>query len=127
MSQSAHSATAQSQLRRLATLTDVVYALALVLIDQWLPLPEESSAEGSVWLIDLLAEYAMNMVAVLIGLVFVILYWIRSNTLLTAPTRCTLPFRSFRSSSCCCCSTSFVSAMRLPDRAAALARARLWR
>jgi len=87
MNQSAHSATAQSQLRRLATLTDVVYAVALVLIIQWLPLPEESHAQGAVWLIDLFAEYATNMVAVLIGLVFVIMYWLRSNTLLTALDR----------------------------------------
>ena len=87
MSQSAQSATAQSQLQRLATLTDVVYAVALVLIIQWLPLPEESHAEGVVWLFDLFAEYATNMIAVLIGLVFVIMYWLRSNTLLTALDR----------------------------------------
>jgi uncharacterized membrane protein len=84
MSQSAYSATAQNQLRRLGTLTDVVYAVALVLIVQWLPLPEESASEGEVWLFDLFVEHAANMVAVLIGLVFVILYWLRSNTLLSA-------------------------------------------
>jgi uncharacterized membrane protein len=82
-----YGATARSQLERLATLTDVVYAVALVLIIQWLPMPEESHAEGVVWLVDLFAEYASNIVAVLIGLVFVILYWIRSNTLLTALDR----------------------------------------
>jgi uncharacterized membrane protein len=79
--------TARSQLERLATLTDVVYAVALVLIIQWLPMPEESHAGGVVWLVDLFAEYATNIVAVLIGLVFVILYWIRSNTLLSALDR----------------------------------------
>ena len=87
MAEHAYRATEQSQLRRLATLTDVVYAVALVLIIQWLPLPEESHAEGAVWLSDLFAEYATNMVAVLIGLVFVIMYWLRSNTLLTALDR----------------------------------------
>jgi hypothetical protein len=68
-------------------LTDVVYAVALVLIIQWLPLPEESHAEGVVWLVDLFAEYSTNIVAVLIGLVFVIMYWLRSNTLLTSLDR----------------------------------------
>jgi uncharacterized membrane protein len=87
MSESVHTRTARSQLERLANLTDVVYAVALVLIIQWLPMPEESQAEGVVWLIDLFAEYAPSIVAVLIGLVFVILYWIRSNTLITALDR----------------------------------------
>lgn len=87
MNEQPYRSTARSQLQRLATLTDVVYAVALVLIIQWLPMPEESHAEGTVWLVDLFAEYASNIVAVLIGLVFVILYWIRSNTLLTALDR----------------------------------------
>jgi hypothetical protein len=79
--------TARSQLTRLATLTDVVYAVGLVLVIQWLPLPEESHATGAVWIADLWAEYATNIVAVIIGLVFIILYWIRSNTLMTALDR----------------------------------------
>jgi len=87
MSQSAYAATSRSQLVRLATLTDVVYAVALVLIIQWLPLPEESHSGGTVWLSDLWAEYADNIIAVVIGLVFTILYWLRSNTLMTALNR----------------------------------------
>jgi uncharacterized membrane protein len=79
--------TARSQLRRLATLTDVVYAGALVLIVFWLPRPDESLAEGEVWLLDLFADHAQNMIAILIGLLFVIIYWIRSNTLLSALDR----------------------------------------
>jgi uncharacterized membrane protein len=79
--------TARSQLQRLGTLTDVVYAVALVLIISWLPLPEESHATGAVWLVDLWAEYSQNIVAVVIGLVFSIMYWIRSNTLMTALDR----------------------------------------
>jgi uncharacterized membrane protein len=82
-----YQATARSQLERLATLTDVVYAVALVLIVSWLPLPEESHAEGAVWLIDLWAEYSDNIIGVVIGLVFSIMYWIRSNTLMTALDR----------------------------------------
>jgi hypothetical protein len=68
-------------------LTDVVYAVALVLIVQWLPLPEESQSGGVVWLADLWAEYAGNIVSVIIGLVFTIIYWIRSNVLVTALDR----------------------------------------
>ena len=87
MTEQAHQSTARSQLRRLATLTDVVYAVALVLVIQWLPLPEESHSGGVVWLADLWAEYAGNIISVIIGLVFTILYWIRSNTLMTALDR----------------------------------------
>jgi uncharacterized membrane protein len=87
MSDQAYKATAKSQLERLATLTDVVYAVALVLIISWLPLPEESHSTGAVWLLDLWAEYSQNIIAVVIGLVFSIMYWIRSNTLMTALDR----------------------------------------
>ena len=82
-----YNTTARAQLRRLATLTDVVYAVALVLIIQWLPLPEESHSGGAVWLFDLWAEYADNIISVVIGLVFTIIYWLRSNTLMTALDR----------------------------------------
>jgi len=81
MSDAAYVGTARSQLQRLGTLTDVVYAVALVLIISWLPLPEESHATGAVWILDLWAEYSQNIIAVAIGLVFSIMYWIRSNTL----------------------------------------------
>jgi uncharacterized membrane protein len=87
MADHAYEATAKSQLERLATLTDVVYAVALVLIISWLPLPEESHSGGAVWLLDLWAEYSQNIIAVVIGLVFSIMYWIRSNTLMTALDR----------------------------------------
>lgn len=87
MSDSLGNATARGQLARLATLTDVVYAVALVLVVSWLPLPEEIHAEGVVWIADLWTESASNILAVVIGLVFVVLYWIRSNTLMTALDR----------------------------------------
>ena len=79
--------TARGQLVRLATLTDVVYGVALVLVVTWLPLPEESHSAGAVWIFDLWAEYSANIIGVLIGLVFSIIYWIRSNTLMTALDR----------------------------------------
>lgn len=84
MGNSVRGETARDQLARLATLTDVVYAVALVLVVSWLPLPEEGRSGGVVWIADLWAEHAGSIVAVVIGLVFVILYWIRSNTLMTA-------------------------------------------
>ncbi len=87
MSDSGILGTARSQLMRLATLTDVVYGVALVLVVTWLPLPEESHSGGTVWLADLWAEYSDNLIAVAIGLVFSIIYWMRSNTLMTALDR----------------------------------------
>jgi len=59
----------------------------LVLIVSWLPLPEESHSTGAVWLVDLWVEYSDNIIAVIIGLLFSIMYWIRSNTLMTALDR----------------------------------------
>jgi uncharacterized membrane protein len=71
------------QLRRLENLTDCVFAVALVLVLTWLPLPEESTHQGGpLWLRDLFAEFSGNLVGVLIGLVFVVLYWRRNNQLL---------------------------------------------
>ena len=87
MSESSQSATARSQLERLSVLTDVVYGVALVLVVSWLPLPEESQSTGAVWIFDLWAEHSNNIVAVVIGLVFTIIYWLRSNTLMTALDR----------------------------------------
>ena len=87
MSDGAYVGTARSQLERLSVLTDVVYGVALVLVVSWLPLPEESHSTGTVWLLDLWAEYSQNIIAVVIGLVFSIMYWIRSNTLMTALDR----------------------------------------
>ena len=79
--------TQKTQLVRLGTLTDVVYAVGLVLVIQWLPLPSESAAEGEIWLGALFAEHAQNLVGAGIGLFFIVVYWIRSNTLLSALDR----------------------------------------
>jgi uncharacterized membrane protein len=87
MGESSHERTALAQLARLTVLTDVVYAVALVLVIQWLPLPSESHTEGAVWLFDLFAEHGGNLLSAFIGLVFVIIYWLRSNTLLSALER----------------------------------------
>ena len=87
MSQSALLDTARSQLRRLGTLTDVVYAVALVLIIEWLPLPEESHHEGGLWIGALWAEFGSSLLSVFIGVVFVIIYWLRTNKLMSALDR----------------------------------------
>ncbi|MGB5295980.1 MAG: TMEM175 family protein [Thermoanaerobaculia bacterium] len=72
---------AQSQLRRLETLTDCAYAVSLVLVIQWLPLPSESSVVGGkILLADLFAEYAGNLISIGIALAFIIIYWLRSNS-----------------------------------------------
>ncbi len=77
----------ERELRRLMTFTDCVYALGVVLIIQWLPMPSESHATGTIWLRELFLEYSQNLLAVLIGMVFIVLYWIRSNHLLNHLTR----------------------------------------
>ncbi len=70
----------RTQLRRLETLTDCVYAVALILIVQWLPMPSESSVPvGKVLLLDLFAEHSGNLVSIGLALAFVIVYWLRSN------------------------------------------------
>lgn len=82
MTEKPHIEMARAQLRRLGTLTDCVYAVALVLVMQWLPLPAESLAGGDeIRLLDLFAEYSSNMMAIQIGLVFIVVYWLRSNQL----------------------------------------------
>lgn len=73
---------AREQLDRLGTLTDCVYAVALILIIQWLPMPSESGdTEGHVYLLDLFVEFAGNLLSVVIALVFIILYWLRNTGL----------------------------------------------
>lgn len=82
MSKIAQHEVAWTQLRRLGTLTDCVYALALVNVMRWLPLPEESVVAGQErWMLELFSEFSGNLVAALIGLVFIIMYWLRNNQL----------------------------------------------
>ena len=73
---------AREQLSRLGTLTDCVYAVALILVIQWLPMPSESvAAGGHIYLVDLFAEFTGNLLAVFIAVVFIILYWLRNTGL----------------------------------------------
>ena len=82
MSESVDAKASRSELGRLKTLTDCVYAVALVVIIGWLPLPSESLSDGEVWLLQLFADHLQNLVGVGIGLAFVIIYWLRSNLLM---------------------------------------------
>ena len=76
-------ATGRDQLSRLIRLTDVVYAVALIFIVEWLPLPSESIGQHeSLTILQLFAGHGRNLVGELIGLLFIIIYWLRSNTLL---------------------------------------------
>jgi uncharacterized membrane protein len=73
---------AREQLERLGTLTDCVYAVSLILVIQWLPMPSESvDAGGHLYLVDLFTEFAGNLLAVFIAVVFIILYWLRNTGL----------------------------------------------
>jgi hypothetical protein len=82
MSDSIDKKASRSELGRLKTLTDCVYAVALVVIIGWLPMPSESLTEGEVWLLPLFRDHMQNLVGVAIGLAFSIIYWLRSNLLM---------------------------------------------
>ncbi|TDJ34788.1 MAG: DUF1211 domain-containing protein [Gammaproteobacteria bacterium] len=70
------------RLRRLETFTDCVYAIAVVLVIGWLPMPEESLSEGPVWIGELFVDHAGNLLHVFIAMLFIVLYWLRSNKLM---------------------------------------------
>lgn len=69
------------QLSRLERLADVIYAIVLWRL--FVLIPKPVSAEGS-WhsLSEYLGENAFTLVTVVIGIVFVIIYWLQSNTLM---------------------------------------------
>ncbi len=76
-------ATGRDQLSRLIRLTDVVYAVALIFIVEWLPLPSEGIGQHeSLTILQLFTGHGRNLVGEFIGLLFIIIYWLRSNTLL---------------------------------------------
>ncbi len=87
MKEAAYHESVRNQLVRLAQLTDVVFGAALILIVFWLPRPDESLVAGEVWIGQLFLDHPQNLMGILIGLVFVILYWLRSNTLFSALDR----------------------------------------
>jgi uncharacterized membrane protein len=74
------------QLRRLGTLTDVIYALAIWRLFQLLPKPWDPDWKGGTpW--EILDENLPVFLVILIGLVVVIIYWSQSNELFSALER----------------------------------------
>jgi uncharacterized membrane protein len=71
----------QRQLHRLETLTDSVYALAIVIILFWLPTPDQG-IENHAGLFDFLVANRADLLSCLIGIVVVVIYWLRSNHLM---------------------------------------------
>ena len=69
------------QLSRLERLADVIYALVLWRLFTLIPKPV--SADGA-WhsFSEYLGENGMMLVTIVIGVIFVIIYWLQSNTLL---------------------------------------------
>lgn len=69
------------QLSRLERLADVVYAIVLWRLFVMIPTPV--SAEGS-WhsVSEYMGENVFTLITVVIGVMFVIIYWLQSNTLL---------------------------------------------
>ena len=69
------------QLSRLERLADVVYGL--ILIRLFLLIPDPVSAEGA-WhsFSEYLGENGFTLAIVVIGVIYVIIYWLQSNTLL---------------------------------------------
>jgi uncharacterized membrane protein len=67
------------ELRRLETLIDTVFALAIIMIVWDEPSPTQSA---SVDLLGFIAERAQHMLMALIGIVVVLVYWFQSNLLL---------------------------------------------
>jgi uncharacterized membrane protein len=69
------------QLSRLERLSDVIYAIVLWRL--FVLIPKPVSAEGA-WhsFSEYLSENGFTLVIVLIGVMFVIIYWLQSNTLL---------------------------------------------
>lgn len=74
----------RDQLKRLRTFTDVSFAVALVLLVDWLPTP---TGDGDAWLGEVIAEGLSGLLSAVVGLVFLIIYWLRSNVLLTSVAR----------------------------------------
>ena len=68
------------QLRRLETLTDVVYGVALWRVFMLFPRPDEPEWTWHSWREFLTAE-GMTIVLILIGIAVLIIYWLQSNTL----------------------------------------------
>lgn len=69
------------QLTRLQTIMDVVFALLIWRIFQFLPRPSKEEWGLGKELFDILLNYAANFQIVFIGIILVLIYWGQNNTL----------------------------------------------
>jgi uncharacterized membrane protein len=75
-----------SQLRRLETLTDVVYGIAIWRVFMLFPRPDEPAWNWHSWR-EFLAAEGMTVVLIAIGVAVLIIYWLQSNTLFSLVER----------------------------------------
>ena len=75
-----------SQLRRLETLTDVVYGIAIWRVFMLFPRPDEPAWSWHSWR-EFFAAEGMTVVLIAIGVAVLIIYWLQSNTLFSLVER----------------------------------------
>ena len=75
-----------SQLRRLETLTDVVYGIAIWRVFILFPRPDEPAWNWHSWR-EFLAAEGMTIALIAIGVAVLIIYWLQSNTLFSLVER----------------------------------------
>jgi uncharacterized membrane protein len=75
-----------NQLRRLETLTDVVYGIAIWRVFMLLPRPDEPEWNWHSWR-EFLAAEGLTIVLIAIALAVLIIYWLQSNTLFSLVER----------------------------------------
>jgi len=75
-----------SQLRRLETLTDVVYGIAIWRVFILFPRPDQPAWNWHSWR-EFLAAEGMTIVLIAIGVAVLIIYWLQSNTLFSLVER----------------------------------------
>jgi uncharacterized membrane protein len=75
-----------SQLRRLETLTDVVYGIAIWRVFVLFPRPDQPEWSWHSWR-EFFAAEGMTVVLIAIGVAVLIIYWLQSNTLFSQVER----------------------------------------
>ena len=75
-----------SQLRRLETLTDVVYGIAIWRVFMLFPRPDEPAWSWHSWR-EFFAAEGLTVVLIAIGVAVLIIYWLQSNTLFSLVER----------------------------------------
>jgi uncharacterized membrane protein len=80
-----------SQLRRLETVTDVVYGIAIWRVFMLFPRPDEPAWNWHSWQ-EFLAAEGLTVVLIAIGVAVLIIYWLQSNTLFSLVERADVKF-----------------------------------